>query len=189
MNSNGFFMPGYMGMANNMMPVNPMMRLTGNALRSPLGRTANIGGISRRSGLFSKITGGIRSFNWGGLLTNANKTLNVVNQAIPLVRQAGPMVNNMKNMVKIAKVFSNETTNNKGNRHLNNNNNNNNNNISMNNSNFDNNINNSNNTIIENTSINLNNDKNITTDSHIYNYDKFNQKKEIQNSNSPNFFV
>ena len=65
----------------------------------------------RNAGLFSRISNGVRSFNWSGLLTNANKTLNVVNQAIPLVRQAGPMVSNMRNMLKIAKVFGNETSN------------------------------------------------------------------------------
>jgi hypothetical protein len=66
---------------------------------------------ARNAGLFSRISNGVRSFNWSGLLTNANKTLNVVNQAIPLVRQAGPMVSNMKNMLKIARVFGNETAN------------------------------------------------------------------------------
>lgn len=106
MNPNRFFLPPrYMGMPNNMMTFSPMMRITNN----PIGRTVNIGNIGRSGGLFSKITSGIRSVNWGGLLNNANKTLNVVNQTIPLVRQAGPMVNNMKNMLRIAKVFNSET--------------------------------------------------------------------------------
>lgn len=73
----------------------------------------------RSPGLFSRIFGGIKGFNWQGLLTNANKTLNVVNQTIPLVRQAGPMFNNMKSMLRLAKAFGNETTN-----KINNNNNN-----------------------------------------------------------------
>ena len=64
-------------------------------------------------GLFSKITGSLRSFNWSNLLNGANKTLNVVNQTIPLVRQAGPMFNNMKSMMRIAKVFGSETQNKK----------------------------------------------------------------------------
>lgn len=60
-------------------------------------------------GLFSRITSSLRSINWSGLLSGANKTLNVVNQTIPLVRQAGPMLNNMKSMLKIARVFGSET--------------------------------------------------------------------------------
>ena len=66
-------------------------------------------------GLFGRITSSLRTFNWGNLLNGANKTLNVVNQTIPLVRQAGPMFNNMKNMLRIAKAFGNETTNNRSN--------------------------------------------------------------------------
>ena len=117
MNPNRFFLPPrYMGMPNNMMTFSPMMRITNN----PIGRTVNIGNIGRSGGLFSKITSGIRSVNWGGLLNNANKTLNVVNQTIPLVRQAGPMVNNMKNMLRIAKVFNSETNNNNNNNMVNN---------------------------------------------------------------------
>lgn len=61
-------------------------------------------------GLFTKIFGSLKSFNWSGLLNGANKTLNVVNQTIPLVRQAGPMFNNMKSMMRLAKVFGSETT-------------------------------------------------------------------------------
>ena len=115
MNPNRFFLPPrYMGMPNNMMTFSPMMRITNN----PIGRTVNIGNIGRSGGLFSKITSGIRSVNWGGLLNNANKTLNVVNQTIPLVRQAGPMVNNMKNMLRIAKVFNSETNNNNNNNNM-----------------------------------------------------------------------
>lgn len=95
MNRGNFFMPRYTGMTNIPLP-NPML--------------GTFNSISRNGGLFSKITSGIRSFNWGGLLNNANKTLNVVNQALPLVRQAGPIVNNMRSMLKIAKVFGSETT-------------------------------------------------------------------------------
>ena len=97
MNPGRFYMPSYIGMRNIPIP-NSMLGITNSA--------------SRRIGLFSKITNGIRSVNWGGFLNSANKTLNVVNQAIPLVRQAGPMVNNMKNMLRIAKAFGSETTNN-----------------------------------------------------------------------------
>lgn len=60
---------------------------------------------TKTGGLFSSIKG----INWGGLLNNANKTLNVVNQTIPLIRQAGPMLNNMKSMIKLASAFKDET--------------------------------------------------------------------------------
>jgi len=92
MNPGRFYTPNYIGVRN--IPIyNSMFGVTN----------------SRGIGLFSKITNGIRAVNWNGLLSNANKTLNVVNQAIPLVRQAGPMVNNMKSMLRIAKAFGNET--------------------------------------------------------------------------------
>lgn len=107
MNPGRFFMPGYMGMINT--PFTGSMMRIGNApITSSMLRMGNT--VPRGMGLFSRITNGIRSFNWGGLLNNANKTLNVVNQAIPLVRQAGPMFNNMKSMLKIAKAFGSETT-------------------------------------------------------------------------------
>ncbi len=83
-------------------------------------------------GLFSRIFGGIRGFNWSGLLTNANKTLNVVNQTIPLIRQTGPMFNNLRSMMHLARAFNSETgtINNKIiNNQISNNNSNNNNNI------------------------------------------------------------
>ena len=62
-------------------------------------------------GFLSRFVNSIRRFNWNGLITGANKTLNVVNQSIPLIRQTGPIVNNMKNMFKIARIFGNETSN------------------------------------------------------------------------------
>ena len=96
MNPGRFYMPNYMGM--NVLP-----------LRSPTMTFNN--SLPRSAGLFSKITGSIRSVNWCGLLNNANKTLNVVNHTIPLVRQAGPMFNNMRSMLRIAKAFGTETTN------------------------------------------------------------------------------
>ena len=66
--------------------------------------------IPKRLGFFGKIGSGIKSINWGGLLSGANKTLNVVNQTIPLVKQARPMFSNMRSMVRLAKAFGNETT-------------------------------------------------------------------------------
>ena len=40
--------------------------------------------------------------NWASLLTNTQKTLNIVNQAIPLVYQVKPIVNNAKTIFKVA---------------------------------------------------------------------------------------
>ncbi len=63
----------------------------------------------RNMGFIGRTLRGIKSFNWGGLLNGANKTLNVVNQTIPLVKQAGPMFNNMRSMIRLARAFGNET--------------------------------------------------------------------------------
>lgn len=45
------------------------------------------------------------NFNWAGFLTNAGKTLNVVNQAIPVFYQIGPIYRNVKTMFKVANEF------------------------------------------------------------------------------------
>ena len=68
--------------------------------------------MPRNIGLFTRLTNGMRSFNWSRLLSGANKTLNVMNQTIPLIRQTKPMVNNMKSILKLAKAFRSETNNN-----------------------------------------------------------------------------
>lgn len=119
----------------------------------------------RSLGLFGRIGNGIRGFNWRGLLSGANKTLEVVNQTIPLIRQAKPMFNNMRSMVQLAKAFGSETTSgrgrNKNNRHTNN---------------F-----NSNSKNVVNGNIESVNNNSNTNDSQ--------QKKEVQNDNYPNFFI
>jgi len=145
MNPRRFYMPAYMGMRS--IPISNSM--LGIANSSP-----------KEIGLFGRITNGIRSVNWSGLLANANKTLNVVNQAIPLVRQAGPMVNNMKSMLRVAKAFGSETTFNNRKIVYNNN---------------------QNNIINKNANLNsyIDNDKS----------DVLEQKKEVQNDNAPNFFI
>lgn len=40
--------------------------------------------------------------NWASLLTNTQKTLNIVNQAIPLVYQVKPIISNAKTIFKVA---------------------------------------------------------------------------------------
>lgn len=70
------------------------------------------GGFGRSLGIFSRLGNSmkaIKGVNWGSLITNTSKTLNVVNQTIPLVRQVGPMMNNMKSLLRIASIFKDET--------------------------------------------------------------------------------
>ena len=47
------------------------------------------------------------TFNWSSFLSNAGKTLNVVNQAIPIFYQIKPIFSNMKTMFKVAHEFKN----------------------------------------------------------------------------------
>lgn len=55
------------------------------------------------TGLFSKIfKGGI---NWGNILNNTQKTLNIINQTIPVVKQVTPVVKNAKTMFKVLNEF------------------------------------------------------------------------------------
>jgi hypothetical protein len=44
--------------------------------------------------------------NWGGLLTNTQKTLGVINQAIPIFYQVGPIFKNAKTMFKVMGEFN-----------------------------------------------------------------------------------
>ncbi len=42
-----------------------------------------------------------KSFDWGNLLNNTQKTLNIINQTIPIVYQLKPIVSNAKTMLRI----------------------------------------------------------------------------------------
>lgn len=64
--------------------------------------------LPKAGGLLSRL--GLRNINFGNILTNTSKTLNVINQAIPVVKQVGPMFNNMKSMLKVASLFNDATT-------------------------------------------------------------------------------
>ena len=61
---------------------------------------------NNNTSLFSKI----KSFNWGGLLNNTQKTLNVINQAIPIVNQVRPIVSNAKTMLRVMKEVNKPDT-------------------------------------------------------------------------------
>lgn len=56
-------------------------------------------------GILNGILGGVKGFNWSGLLSNVQKTLGIVNQAIPMVKQVSPIINNAKTMFKIMNEF------------------------------------------------------------------------------------
>ena len=58
-----------------------------------------------KASIFSKIS-------LGTILTNASKTLNVINQAIPLYYQAKPVISNLKSLTKITKEFVSKPNNN-----------------------------------------------------------------------------
>ena len=51
-----------------------------------------------KQGLFAALKS---RFNWSTILTNTQKTLNIVNQAIPLVYQVRPIIDNAKTVFKI----------------------------------------------------------------------------------------
>ncbi len=53
---------------------------------------------TRPTGLFSSLKG---KFDWGAILNNTQKTLNIVNQAIPLAYQVKPIINNAKTVFKV----------------------------------------------------------------------------------------
>ena len=89
MNYGRYFMPNMW--ANNMIRMNP------NFYYYP-------------HSFWAKAINSIKNFNWGGLLSGANKTLNVVNQSIPLVKQAKPMFNNIRSMVNVMREFGKETS-------------------------------------------------------------------------------
>ena len=108
-----YFIPG------NFPPFGPnimrgaMNGAIGRAIGSGInGARLATGGVGKRLGIFSRLSNSMRAIkgvNWGSLITNTSKTLNVVNQAIPLVRQVGPMMNNMRSMLRIASIFKDET--------------------------------------------------------------------------------
>ena len=48
----------------------------------------------------------LKRINWSSLLSNAQKTLNVVNQAVPLYYQVKPMFKNLRTIGRIGREFS-----------------------------------------------------------------------------------
>lgn len=63
------------------------------------------------SSLSSKsLLGGIGKINWGNLLNNTQKTLNVINQAIPVYYQMKPIYNNAKTMFRLIGSFNDRSS-------------------------------------------------------------------------------
>ncbi len=65
-------------------------------------------GISRaaRPGLFQAF----RNIKWNSILTNTQKTLNVINQAIPVYYQIKPIASNLRSFGKIMSAFNSPDT-------------------------------------------------------------------------------
>ena len=83
-------------MYNNPYNFYPYINQAGN-----FGAAANtLRGIARPSLLAS-----VRNIKWGSILTNTQKTLNVINQAIPVYYQMKPIVNNIRSFGKIMSAF------------------------------------------------------------------------------------
>lgn len=61
---------------------------------------------STRPSLFQAI----KNIKWGTILTNTQKTLNVINQAIPVYYQIKPIVSNLRSFGKIMRAFNSPDT-------------------------------------------------------------------------------
>lgn len=69
-------------------------------------------GVTNKKGLLSGLFG-LSKINWGSLLNNTQKTLNVINQAIPVYYQIKPIYNNARTMFKVMGAMNdNKGTNN-----------------------------------------------------------------------------
>ncbi len=66
--------------------------------------------IPTRQGLFSNLATGFRGINWGNILNNTQRTLNIINQAIPAVKQISPMVRNARTMFRVMNEFNRTNT-------------------------------------------------------------------------------
>lgn len=74
-----------------------------NTLSNAASATNAVGTASAASKVGSSL---LSKINWASLLSNTQKTLNVVNQAIPLYYQVKPVFKNIKALGRIGKEFS-----------------------------------------------------------------------------------
>ena len=63
---------------------------------------SNVAGTAARTGIFSRLFGGI---SFGRILSGTERALNFANQAIPLVKQVKPIIGNAKTMFKVMNEF------------------------------------------------------------------------------------
>lgn len=56
-----------------------------------------------RPGLFSSLFQ--NKINWGSLLNNTGRTLNLINQAVPIIQKIPPIYRNAKTMFKVMNEF------------------------------------------------------------------------------------
>lgn len=68
------------------------------------------------TGLFSRLFR--NGINWGGIINNTQKTLNIINQAIPVVKQVTPVVKNAKTMFRVMNEFKKSDSNTNANNSL-----------------------------------------------------------------------
>ena len=98
-----FYIPGY---NQAMMAPNLIRGIPAASTLTNTARAASTGGLFQRLGTSLS---GLKAINWGGLINNTSKTLGIINQTIPIVRQVGPTVNNLKQMMRVASLFKDET--------------------------------------------------------------------------------
>lgn len=60
---------------------------------------------ARTGGILSSLFRGGRSINWGNILNNTQRTLNLINQGIPLVKQVSPVMKNARTMFRVMNEF------------------------------------------------------------------------------------
>ena len=62
---------------------------------------------TRPTGFFAGLKA---KFDWGAILNNTQKTLNIVNQAIPLAYQVKPIINNAKTVFRVMGAVRDDDT-------------------------------------------------------------------------------
>lgn len=87
----------------------PNAMISSAPLASNLSNAATLG--NNITGTNIGLKGLLSKINFSSILTNAQKTLNVVNQAVPLYYQVKPVFKNIKALGKIGREFKNINTN------------------------------------------------------------------------------
>jgi len=90
----------------SMMP--RMSRMAGNSLLGNVARATGGNAAIKTPGIFSNLFKGVKTLNWGGFLTNTQKTLGIVNQAIPVYHQVRPLYNNAKTALQVFRAVGKE---------------------------------------------------------------------------------